>query len=123
MQLDSYDCELCLLQKEEKLRHLFFKCPFDKNCWNLIGVFVPTLLKAEKAARHIKRALGLPFAMDIIIVMCWCIWTERNAWLFNNEDPQVWKCKESFKKEFALVIPRADSRWVLDMQSWLANMT
>jgi hypothetical protein len=32
MQLDSYDCELCLLQKEEKLRHLFFKCSFARNC-------------------------------------------------------------------------------------------
>jgi hypothetical protein len=32
MQLELYDCELCLLLNEKKLRHLFFKCPFAKNC-------------------------------------------------------------------------------------------
>jgi hypothetical protein len=48
MQLDSYDCELCLLQKEEKLRHLFFKCPFAKNYWNIIGVTVQHGLKLRR---------------------------------------------------------------------------
>jgi hypothetical protein len=47
MNFDSYDCELCLLQKEERLRHLFFKSPFAKNCWNQIGILVPTWLKPE----------------------------------------------------------------------------
>jgi septation ring formation regulator EzrA len=31
MSLDSYNCELCLLQKEENLRHIFFRCPFAKK--------------------------------------------------------------------------------------------
>jgi hypothetical protein len=33
--LGSYDCELCLLQKEERLRHLFFKYPFAKK---IVGI-------------------------------------------------------------------------------------
>jgi hypothetical protein len=33
MTLDSYVCEMCLLQREETLRHLFFSCPFAKYCW------------------------------------------------------------------------------------------
>jgi hypothetical protein len=69
MYLDSYDCELCLLQREEKLRHLFFKCSFARNCWNIIGVRVPTWMKPERATRH-KRALRLPFAMEIMVIMC-----------------------------------------------------
>jgi hypothetical protein len=32
MVLDSYTCDLCILQKEEKLRHLFYICPFAKQC-------------------------------------------------------------------------------------------
>jgi hypothetical protein len=32
MHIESYDCELCLLQKEEKIRHLFLRCSFAKNC-------------------------------------------------------------------------------------------
>jgi hypothetical protein len=61
MVLDSYYCELCMLFKEEKLRHLFFKCPFAKTCWRRIGVTPPTWLQPDKAARHIKRSLKVPF--------------------------------------------------------------
>jgi hypothetical protein len=70
MHLDSYVCELCILQKEEKLRHLLLRCPFAKNCWSSIGVSVVSWLRPERAMRHIKRSLGLPFAMDIIMIMC-----------------------------------------------------
>jgi hypothetical protein len=58
MQLDSYTCELCILQREEKLLHLFFKCSFAKNCWLQIGVVVLTWLRLDRATRHIKRLLG-----------------------------------------------------------------
>jgi hypothetical protein len=38
MHLESYTCELCLLQKEERLRHLFLAYPFAKKLlghhWN-----------------------------------------------------------------------------------------
>jgi hypothetical protein len=70
MPLESYDCELCLLIKQEKLRHLFFKCLFARNCWNQIGVNSPTWLKPDRTSRNIKRALRIPFGMDIIILMC-----------------------------------------------------
>jgi hypothetical protein len=79
MYLDSYICELGLLQKEEKLRHLFLRCPFAKNCWLLIGVHVPARLRPQRAVRNIKRQLKAPFAMELIIIMCSSIWTERNS--------------------------------------------
>jgi hypothetical protein len=65
MQLESYDCELCILQKEERLRHLFFKCSFARNCWLQIGVIVSIWLKPTRAMRHIKRMIRVPFAMEI----------------------------------------------------------
>jgi hypothetical protein len=123
MQLDSFDCELCLLRREEKLWYVFFKCPFAKNCWNIIGIAVPTWLKVERVTRQIKRKLRVPFAMDIIIIMCWSIWKERNAWIFNNEDPQIERCRNTFSREFALVIHRAKLSWSQNMQSWLANLS
>jgi hypothetical protein len=35
-----------------------------------------------------KRHINQLFAMEIIITMCWYIWKEWNACLFNNEDPE-----------------------------------
>jgi hypothetical protein len=122
MALNSYTCELCLRQCEETLGHLFLRCSFAKQCWMLIGVIVSDWLGPERATRHVKISLGVPFAMEIIIIMPWCIWKERNAWIFNNEDPSVNHCKIMFKKEYAMVIHRAKSRKVDDMKSWLHNL-
>jgi hypothetical protein len=66
--LDSYHCELCLFQKEEKLKHLFFQMSICKELLESNrGYIVPTWLMAERATRNIKRAIKLPFAIDIII--------------------------------------------------------
>jgi hypothetical protein len=73
MILDSYTCELCLLQRVETIRHLFLSCSFAKNCWASIGVMIPSWLSATRATTYMKRHISLPFALEIIITMCWCI--------------------------------------------------
>jgi hypothetical protein len=103
MHLESYTCDLCVLQREETLRHLRFRCSFAKNCWQQIGVIVPTWLKLDRATLHIKRAIMLPFAMKIIILMFWSIWKERNAWIFDSQPPLMDKCLITFKKEIRRV--------------------
>jgi hypothetical protein len=32
-----------------------------------------------------------PFAIEVIILMIWAIWSTRNDWIFNNKDPTTWK--------------------------------
>jgi hypothetical protein len=66
--------------------------------------------------------IGLPFAMDIIIIMCWSIWSERNAWIFNNSDPSIANCKNTFKREFLVVILRAKERHKENMSVWLNSL-
>jgi hypothetical protein len=123
MQLEPYDCELCLLQRVEVQRHLFYKCSFAKNCWAQIGDNVPTWLKPDRATKHIKRNLRVTFAMVIIIIiMCCCIWSEMNDWLFNNEDPQDAKCTARFKRDFDLVIHRSKDSRKQNMTIWLCNI-
>jgi ribosomal protein L31E len=55
----------------------------------MIRVLVSSWLRAERATAYMKHHINKPFAMEIIIIMSWCIWNERNGWLFNNEDPSV----------------------------------
>jgi hypothetical protein len=82
-------------------------------------VNVPLWLPPIRAIRRIKRSLGVPFAMEIIMIM---IWTERNSWLFNSKDPTMQSWKIKFKQEFSLVIHKAKEQHKDDMKSWLNNM-
>jgi hypothetical protein len=77
----------------------------------------------ERATSYIKRILEVPYGMEIIVLMCWSIWKERNGWIFSNEDPSVAHCLIMFKKEFVLVIHRAKERLKPEMSSWLQNLT
>jgi hypothetical protein len=120
--LDSYTFELCLLQKEERLRHLFLACLFAKNCWGIIGIQVPSWMQPQRAIRRIKRSLGVLFAMEIIITMCWSIWNVRNGWLFKNEDPTVDQYKLIFKREIKLITHRSKRGYVSQLQVWLQNL-
>jgi hypothetical protein len=54
MLLESYDCELCMLHKKDKLRHIFYICPFAKSCWNLIGIIVD-LAKTKKSNKEHQK--------------------------------------------------------------------
>jgi hypothetical protein len=66
--------------------------------------------------------IGLPFAMDIIIIMFWSIWPARNSWIFNNLDPSIPNCKNTFKREFLLVILRVKERHKENMSVWLNSL-
>ena len=121
MQLDSYTCELCILQKIERTSHLFFRCRFAKACWNSIGISFSTTRNILQIISHIKRALHLPFAMDIIILMTWSIWSVRNAWMFNNDDPTILKCKDKFVHEFNLLTHRVKQSQINLMEIWLQS--
>jgi hypothetical protein len=42
--------------------------------------------------------------MEIIITMCWCIWTVQNDVIFKNIKHSEQRCKTILKQEFPLVI-------------------
>jgi hypothetical protein len=80
---------------------------------------VPSWLRSHRAVKHIQRQLRVPFAMELIIIMYWTIWAERNSWLFRNIDPTVAGCKATFKKEMEMVIHRPKKKYALAMEQWL----
>jgi hypothetical protein len=77
MYLDSNVCEMCIRQREESLWHLFFRCFFAKYCWQQIGINIPAWLHPKRVVKRIKIMIGLPFAMDIIIIICWSVCSEK----------------------------------------------
>jgi hypothetical protein len=108
--------------ERRKIKTPVLRCPFAKNCWMPIGVSIPSWLRPERATRRIKRSLGLPFAMDIIMIMCWSIWKEMNSWFFSNIAPCVANCKTTFNREFAWVVHRTKKGYKSDLEVWLNSV-
>lgn len=123
MHLDDYNCEMCILQKEETIHHLFLRCNFAKACWASIGLFAPTtVVNADIAIRRFKRQLQISFYMEVIILMSLAVWKTRNRWIFDAIAPTVENCREEFKKEFALVMHRAKESNLEQMREWLRHL-
>ncbi|CAO2177232.1 unnamed protein product [Urochloa humidicola] len=118
MELDSYSCELCILQKRETCAHLFLRCNFAKACWASIGVSVVTTRSVYHILRQIKDKLQIPFFMEVIVLMSWSIWNVRNDWLFNAKDPTVQDCHQRFLKEFNLLLLRVRQDKIPIMINW-----
>jgi hypothetical protein len=106
MELDSYTCDLCILQKLKSAAHLFLRCNFAKACWYSVGISVVTTRSVTQIIDSIRRKLEVPFSMDIIIIMSWSIWVVRNDWIFNGQDPSMQACKQKFMSEFNLLLHR-----------------
>ena len=66
---------LCNLSVEETVEHLFLHCEFAKACWSLLGLVVPSSLDPFQIMEHFKAQLNVPFFMEIIIPLCWNLWT------------------------------------------------
>lgn len=96
--LDSYDCEMCISQKMESIGHLFFRCSFARRCWARIHIIFSHHISAHQAIVDIKVKLSVPLTMDIIILMTWAIWKQRNNSIFNVSDPLADSCYSDFKE-------------------------
>lgn len=84
MQFPSYNCVSCPYNLEEIVDHLFLECDLAKACWGLIGLIVISTPDPVLRFQSFKQQIGKPFFMEIIIVMCWCIWMLRNDAIFRG---------------------------------------
>ena len=78
---------------------------------------MPNSTNIFQIMESIKSQLPAPFFIDVIITICWAIWSSRNDKIFRGFDNSIRRCKEIFKKEFAQVILRAK----VDMESLLTT--
>ena len=86
---------------------LLFHCPFATACWSLLFAVIPGTSDPCVIVESLKMQLRQPFFMEIIVTMCWSIWMMRNDMIFRGIPHFILRCKEVFKKEFALVKLRA----------------
>ena len=119
MFLPSYNCILCNENCEESVDHLFLDCNFSRDCWALIGLAVissPDLIqKFESLKSHIARN----FFMEIIIIMCWTIWTVRNDVIFRGIPPSSLRGLEIFRNIFKQLLWRTKKKYFPAIELWL----
>jgi hypothetical protein len=100
MSLDSFTCENCILQLEETVIHLFFRYNFARRCWLFLDIRPPRTTDLLHTLMRIRRRLQVPWRLECIVILTWCIWRSRNNWIFNEIPPTVNECKAMFKKDF-----------------------
>jgi hypothetical protein len=121
MPLDSFTCDNYILQMEETVIHVFFKCNFAQRCWLLLDIRPPRTTDLLHTLLRIRRRWQVPWRLESIIIMTWCIWKSRNNWIFNETPPTINEWKEMFKKEMILVCHRVKPSLKEEISNWLQN--
>ena len=112
MFLEDYNCVHCVASPvEETVTHLFLSCPFAQICWASLGLLPSQTDDPFVVIAMYRAQLHCPFALEILITMCWSIWSVRNDLIFRGIQPSLQRCKAIFKKEFAQVTLRAKASY------------
>ena len=119
MALDDYNCAICNLVTDETLLHLFLDCPFAVSCWATLGLVNQNSNDPFQTITSLRTQLNLPFSMEVIISMCWAIWSVRNDAIFRNIQPSIPNAKRHFKMDSAQVILGAKKAYLPRISQWL----
>jgi hypothetical protein len=119
MFLQWYSGVLCAQNTEETVHHLFLQCEFANQCWEFIGVDIPSESDFPDSMVFLRDAVNSQFYMETIILLCWAIWTTRNAFIFNDIQPELMANRRVFQKEINLLSHRVSTRSSQAFDQWL----
>lgn len=122
MNLPSHVCVLCNLDTEETVEHLFMDCDFAKACWGLLGLTVISTPDNVQRFKSFKSQLNCSFYMEIIILLCWSIWTVRNDLIFRGIPSCCLRGLEIFKLFFKQLLWRAKKKYFPAIELWLEQV-
>ena len=69
-------------------------CHFAHACWASIDLIVGHD-DPFSTLDHLGDQLRIPFFMEFIIVMSWCIWMQRNDFIFKEVPPTQASCVQN----------------------------
>lgn len=121
MHLEDYKCVLCQLSVEETLMHLFFQCPFSKDCWRTLNFQFAGRLSILQIFQAWRLLQKVDFALDIFILACWAIWMVRNDVIFRNKNKELQEFKRYLTTEALLLIHRMKPSLSPILESWISS--
>jgi len=121
---DRDDCIMCL-QASETLDHILLGCVLSRQVWIILlsklGLTavathggVDTFRWWAWARRRVHRSSRKGFD-SLIMLTCWVLWKERNAWTFMNEAKDA--------RELCLEIRQEADLWLRAGYSTLSSLT
>jgi len=123
MDLLDYNCILCNGSTEESLLHLFLGCPFATQCWAWLNIQVDHDSDPFQNLQGFKEQLGVPFFMEVIILMCWTIWKARNDKIFRQIYENLQISKQNFRDELQFLLLRTKRSYHPGIDQWIADLT
>jgi len=123
MQLPDYTCVLCNSSIEETLTHLLLECNFAQQCWAILNLQVDLDADPFQILQQFKDQLGVPFFMEIIILMSWALWITRNDLIFRQINPAVHLTLATFKTEMKMLLLRAKQSYFPEIETWTASLS
>jgi hypothetical protein len=63
-----------------------------------------------------------PCFSEIVILACWCIWKQRNGWIFKSIGPTLRRWKASFIHEVTMLKHRVKDDTVHKLLSWIDSL-
>jgi hypothetical protein len=117
----NHNCVLCQERVIEDWRHLFFNCNFSTRIWNYLQIpWIPGNTFASLSTA--KRSFKGPCFTEIVIISCWCIWKQRNGWIFKNIRPTFRSWRSCFIHEVTMLKHRVKNDSVQNLLSWIENL-
>jgi hypothetical protein len=119
---EGYYCVLCPDQSIETSRHLFFECSSSVARWFAIGIQWEQHDDVFHMIQHQRDTHTGPYFMDLFMISAWCIWKERNDFIFNFKNPSLANWKQRFKNEVKLHLSRLPSSKHGLVMNWLNSL-
>jgi hypothetical protein len=99
------------------------QCEFAKQCWEILGVDIPSDEEFPNVMAFLKDAIHSQFFMETAILLCWAIWVTRSAFIFSDIQPEIADSRAVFVKELKLLKHRVNSRYNQSFDQWLQQIT
>jgi hypothetical protein len=119
---EGYNCVLCQDGVEETIEHLFFDCPSTVSRWYDLGIIWDENANIHQKLYVAKQVFMQPFFMEVFMVGAWCLWNERNDFIFNRKVPSLTSWKSTFKNEVTAHLVRIKQSLHQSILLWLQSL-
>jgi hypothetical protein len=65
---NNYNCVLCSQDREETTFHMFFTCPFSRECWRHLSINWDFSLDSHSMMFSAKQQFSTPFFTEIFMI-------------------------------------------------------